>query len=140
SASCFSKRHAQQFLVMGDGKASTHIAMARAHIARAVEEVEAARSGRPASTEAEPARATFQCVDCGVSSPEAAGEYTLISSRFGWRLSRSFNNGVLLLEWRCPTCWARQRQRAQTTEDESPPSSRVRPLREPPPGARGTKG
>jgi DNA-directed RNA polymerase subunit RPC12/RpoP len=51
---------------------------------------------------------TYQCIGCRARSPDVATEYTLISSRFGWRLTRKKNaDGSYALEWRCPTCWAR---------------------------------
>ena len=50
----------------------------------------------------------FNCVDCAARSPDVETEYTLISSRFGWRLNRRVaRDGAVVLEWRCPTCWAR---------------------------------
>jgi hypothetical protein len=46
------------------------------------------------------------CFDCGIQAPATETDYTLISSRFGWRLRRGFGpNGVPFLEWRCPKCW-----------------------------------
>jgi hypothetical protein len=46
------------------------------------------------------------CSDCGKRSPETETNYTLISSAFGWRLSKE-PNGTLepLVKWRCPECW-----------------------------------
>ena len=52
------------------------------------------------------------CVDCRVLSPRTETNYTLISSKYGWRLSRSEGpNGTVILEWRCPACWTRFRAR-----------------------------
>jgi hypothetical protein len=52
-----------------------------------------------------------QCVDCGALSPETETNYTLISSRHGWRLTRSFDaEGRKIMEWRCPPCWNRFRE------------------------------
>jgi hypothetical protein len=57
---------------------------------------------------------SYQCIDCRAKSPVVETEYTLISSRFGWRLSRRVNrDGSLILEWRCPTCWARFKEQKQ---------------------------
>jgi hypothetical protein len=47
------------------------------------------------------------CVDCGRQAPETETDYTLISARFGWRLRREKTlDGTIILEWRCPDCWA----------------------------------
>lgn len=79
---------------------------------------------------------SYQCIDCRAKSPVVETEYTLISSRFGWRLSRRVGrDGVLNLEWRCPTCWARfkSEKTLATTPSEgspvfgTPPSSRRKP-------------
>jgi hypothetical protein len=52
------------------------------------------------------------CNDCGTQSPEVETNYTLISSRHGWRLHRSLDAaGRTLMQWRCPECWARFRNR-----------------------------
>jgi hypothetical protein len=78
---------------------------------------------------------SYQCIDCRAKSPVVETEYTLISSRFGWRLTRrTARDGALLLEWRCPNCWHRykvDRQMAMTPADgvatfqyEPPNSSR----------------
>jgi hypothetical protein len=46
------------------------------------------------------------CVGCGTTAPDTDTNHTLISSTFGWRLTRrkSFD-GTTLLDWRCATCW-----------------------------------
>jgi hypothetical protein len=56
---------------------------------------------------------TYDCVDCSVTSPPAETNFTLISARFGWRLSREVDarSGELMFEWRCPECWAQFRVR-----------------------------
>jgi hypothetical protein len=55
------------------------------------------------------------CVGCGKKSPETETNYTLISAQFGWRLTRyKTQDGALVVEWRCPTCW-REFKRARTT-------------------------
>ncbi len=54
---------------------------------------------------------TYECCDCRARSPDVETEYTLISSRFGWRLTRRIaRDGALSLEWRCPGCWGRYKQ------------------------------
>jgi hypothetical protein len=46
------------------------------------------------------------CVACGKQAPETETNYTLISAQFGWRLTRyKRDDGTLVLEWRCPSCW-----------------------------------
>jgi hypothetical protein len=46
------------------------------------------------------------CVDCHELSPETETNYTLIGSRFGWRITRRKDaDGNMLVEWRCPACW-----------------------------------
>ncbi len=46
------------------------------------------------------------CVDCHELSPETETNYTLISSRFGWRLTqRKDSKGAVFMEWRCAACW-----------------------------------
>jgi hypothetical protein len=57
------------------------------------------------------------CVDCRVRSPVAETNYTLISSRHGWRLSRrSAPDGTTVMEWRCPACWQRFREKRTATD------------------------
>lgn len=46
------------------------------------------------------------CVDCGKRAPEADSNYTLISARHGWRLTRTMVDGLKRYEWRCPSCYA----------------------------------
>ncbi len=100
------------------------------------------------------------CAECGRHSPLTETGYTLISKEFGWRLlRRKALDGSLVLEWRCPTCWAKYKQRnaiaggppssrdAQSLstsgeqsrwlldQEAAPPSSRVRPVEDPEPGA-----
>jgi hypothetical protein len=53
-----------------------------------------------------------QCVDCGQSAPETETNFTLISQRHGWRLSRVVDaSGRRHMEWRCPKCFAKARDR-----------------------------
>ena len=50
------------------------------------------------------------CFDCGIESPQIESNYTLISSKHGWRLIRGYDNlGQTVLEWRCPKCWAKRK-------------------------------
>jgi hypothetical protein len=54
-----------------------------------------------------------RCVDCRRPAPEQASEYTLISSRYGWRLTKATSTaGETVLEWRCSECFAQYRTRA----------------------------
>ncbi len=55
---------------------------------------------------------TNHCVDCGALPPPTETNYTLISPRHGWRLSRTVDrDGKKKMEWRCPNCWAKYRER-----------------------------
>lgn len=49
----------------------------------------------------------YACVDCTALSPAVASNFTLISSRFGWRLHRYLDAQThrTRMEWRCPHCW-----------------------------------
>ncbi len=52
------------------------------------------------------------CFDCNAKSPQTETNYTLISSRYGWRLSLHSNpDGRRVSVWRCPTCWDRYRRK-----------------------------
>jgi hypothetical protein len=84
------------------------------------------------------------CVGCRTRSPETETEYTLISSRFGWRLTRRIDkDGAFLMEWRCPNCWQKYKAERQllTTpsegnpvfRDEIPPSTPRRSPSDPSP-------
>jgi len=54
------------------------------------------------------------CVDCGCSAPADASEYTLFSKKYGWRLTREISaTGELVLEWRCPGCFAKVRSKGE---------------------------
>ena len=49
------------------------------------------------------------CVECGIGSPDTNTNYTLIS-RTGWRLTRGQGtDGAVVMEWRCPECWAKHK-------------------------------
>lgn len=61
-----------------------------------------------------PADDRRECVDCRVSAPDDAGENTLISTRYGWRLTRRGDGrGGVLFEWRCASCATRAREQRQ---------------------------
>jgi hypothetical protein len=46
------------------------------------------------------------CADCRALSPETETSYTLIGSRYGWRLTKRRDaHGRIGVEWRCPKCW-----------------------------------
>jgi hypothetical protein len=52
------------------------------------------------------------CVECGAKSPQTETNYTLISSRYGWRLSlETLPDGRRASYWRCPTCWEKHRKK-----------------------------
>lgn len=54
---------------------------------------------------------SHSCVDCAVSVPPQDDESALISMKYGWRLTRrAGDDGVAVLEWRCPKCWVIYRQ------------------------------
>jgi hypothetical protein len=82
-------------------------------------------------------------VTCGKSAPETETNYTLISAKFGWRLTRyKRTDGTLVLEWRCPNCWREFKRSRGGAEGNStgtgrrssaPPPSDVPPV---PPGPR----
>jgi hypothetical protein len=56
-------------------------------------------------------RRSGSCVDCSTIMPPTDTNYTLISSRYGWRLTRTYDAlGNRVLEWRCPQCWTRYRE------------------------------
>jgi len=53
------------------------------------------------------------CGACGIESPQTQTNYTLMSSRFGWRLSLEIlPNGRRNAVWRCPKCWREFRNRS----------------------------
>jgi hypothetical protein len=46
------------------------------------------------------------CATCGKKPPPVDTNYTLFSSKFGWRLSKHRNAaGVVHIDWLCPECW-----------------------------------
>ena len=57
----------------------------------------------------------FQCVDCGALSPELNADEgsTLISMKYGWRLSREPGpTGDVVFHWRCRDCWRVYKEQA----------------------------
>jgi hypothetical protein len=46
------------------------------------------------------------CHGCGVTAPDVATDFTLVSVRHGWRLLRRKEGDTIVLEWRCRACWA----------------------------------
>jgi len=74
-----------------------------------------------------------QCIDCRVIAPKTDTNYTLISSKFGWRLSRRTDaNGGLIVEWRCPTCWEKHKAAKSSSTGSNPPSARRPEIGQPP--------
>jgi hypothetical protein len=71
------------------------------------------------STEEEPLaeeETERHCVDCGIRSPSQVSEYTLIGSRYGWRLTKTARpDGRPLLQWRCRGCFADYRAKADSS-------------------------
>lgn len=50
------------------------------------------------------------CNDCGVMAPETNTSHTLISSSFGWRVTRHMGrSGMFVMEWRCASCWKKHK-------------------------------
>jgi hypothetical protein len=51
-----------------------------------------------------------RCSDCASLSPPGVSEYTLISSRFGWRVTKATTSlGTPVLRWHCASCFAKRR-------------------------------
>jgi hypothetical protein len=68
------------------------------------------------------------CVDCHELSPETETNYTLIGSRFGWRLTRRADaDGKPLVEWRCPACWRTYKAAKGEKGETVPASARLGP-------------
>jgi len=58
------------------------------------------------------------CVDCGLAAPRTETNYTLISSRHGWRLTIVTDQGGRKSSaLRCPACWAKYRQPGRAASD-----------------------
>ena len=49
------------------------------------------------------------CSVCGVRAPETDSQYTLISSKYGWRLKREKYETIYLLNWFCSDCWKKEK-------------------------------
>jgi hypothetical protein len=88
-------------------------------------------------------RERARCIGCGRLSPETETNYTLISSQFGWRLTRfRRDDGEFIVEWRCPACWKHFKDSRRGDDPRAASSSRPPPLApstptsaRPPPGA-----
>ena len=66
------------------------------------------------------------CVVCGIPSPKTDTNYTLISPKFGWRLSRRrAADGTFIVEWRCADCWTKHKEQ-QTESTRQPGAARRR--------------
>ena len=71
-------------------------------------------------------RSLNKCIECGTLQPQTNTNYTLISSRYGWRLTRTIDDeGRRIMEWRCPMCWARYRE-TKMERARSEPGVRLR--------------
>jgi hypothetical protein len=54
--------------------------------------------------------AGHRCLDCGARPPATDTNYTLISTRYGWRCTRAVDvQGRKTMVWRCPPCWLKHR-------------------------------
>jgi hypothetical protein len=52
------------------------------------------------------------CSICNIKSPPTDTNYTLISSRHGWRLAlETLPDGTRSPIWRCPPCWQEYRKK-----------------------------
>jgi len=68
------------------------------------------------------------CVGCGQLAPETETDFTLISAKHGWRVTRYRSaNGAAVLNWRCPGCWAEYKK---STDGGAPPAAGSRPRRD----------
>jgi len=71
------------------------------------------------------------CVVCGIPSPKTDTNYTLISPKFGWRLSRRrAADGTFIVEWRCADCWTKHKEK-QTESTRRPGAAQGRSRRPP---------
>ena len=51
-------------------------------------------------------------LSAAVQSPKTDTNYTLISPKFGWRLSRRpAGDGTFIVEWRCADCWNKHKEK-----------------------------
>jgi len=68
------------------------------------------------------------CVVCGIESPKTETNYTLISAKFGWRLSRRPGpDGTFIVEWRCADCWSKHKEKQGESTRRSDPARRRPP-------------
>jgi hypothetical protein len=76
----------------------------------------APEGSRVRSTLAEASAGGRCCHDCGIISPETETSYTLISSRYGWRLELvpDLVSGQKISIWRCPDCWRNRRAKRES--------------------------
>jgi hypothetical protein len=51
---------------------------------------------------------SYTCSQCGRTEADQDGSVTLFAQKNGWALSRRFEQGKLLLDWYCPSCWQRR--------------------------------
>lgn len=57
------------------------------------------------------------CTDCGTRVPPQDDESSLISMKYGWRLTRVVGpSGGASLEWRCPRCWVKFRDQRKPSD------------------------
>lgn len=50
------------------------------------------------------------CNGCSKAAPTTETSYTLISARFGWRVTRSTGaHGAVQTEWWCRECWVKRK-------------------------------
>jgi hypothetical protein len=62
--------------------------------------------------ESGPAPMRHACVGCALLSPVSDDESSLLSMKYGWRLSRTPDgHGGHAYAWRCPACWKKLKQR-----------------------------
>ena len=62
-------------------------------------------------------------IDSKKAAPATETNYTLISKTHGWRLDRRHENGAIVLEWRCPECWQKFKNRVPAAPRGPQPSS-----------------
>jgi hypothetical protein len=56
------------------------------------------------------------CVGCGETAPETNTNDTLISTAFGWRMTRHTQpSGEKVVEWRCQSCWREYKAPTRTS-------------------------
>ncbi len=77
------------------------------------------------------------CATCGKTPPTVDTNYTLFSSKFGWRLDQHRNaDGTIHIDWLCPDCWKARKTgpsrapaaSATTSERDRAPASSTRPV------------